>query len=480
MNSMRFLIILLMAMALCPGAEGQLTFPPVRTFDDVEPGHRWFGTTDLLRERTITVGCRVSPLALYCPHPTPEVRLTRAMLATLIIRSIYSGRTGDAEGFYASTSPYFTDVGASHGSFRYIQKMKELGITAGCTATTFCPDDLATNHAVAVFTVRARYVRDSYYGDPVPEGWQPPYSAYPQRFYDVWDGHPSFLWVQRAYDLVGPEMPEPENGGNFNPDSEAHRGPLSFYLAYGILGSPPLPPSYQGGAYSWMPGVAYPLNCGLNAGPSYYNQVFQVTADAYYSESYTSISPATPDLWVSGLQTKLTRSGATVFDSQEVKAQTEARYRYPASGNASLVPGNYLQTSIHRAGSGACNVVYPSTTHQTTTWPASGQAAYLPVVYTVASSPPGLALTVDGSPCAAPCSYNWTVGSSHTIAAASPQSGGTGVQYGFSNWSDGGGISHQITAPSTSATYTASFTTQYYLTTAVSPACSSRVFVHTR
>src|SRR6185312_5390570 len=86
---------------------------------------------------------------------------------------------------------------------------------------------------------------------------------------------------------------------------------------------------------------------------------------------------------------------------------------------------------------------------------------------TVASSPAGLALTVDAAPCTAPCTYSWTAGSVHTVAA-STQSGATGTQYLFANWSDSGAASHSITAAA-STTYTASFTTQYFLTTAVSP-----------
>ncbi|MEO8434722.1 MAG: Calx-beta domain-containing protein, partial [Pyrinomonadaceae bacterium] len=44
-----------------------------------------------------------------------------------------------------------------------------------------------------------------------------------------------------------------------------------------------------------------------------------------------------------------------------------------------------------------------------------------------------------------------------------PQNGGTGTQYVWSNWSDGGAISHSV-APGSSITYTATFTTQYLLT----------------
>ncbi len=82
---------------------------------------------------------------------------------------------------------------------------------------------------------------------------------------------------------------------------------------------------------------------------------------------------------------------------------------------------------------------------------------------TVQTSPSGAAVTVDGTNYSSAQVFNWTYGSSHTIAATSPQSGGSGVQYIWGSWSDGGTISHMVTA-STNITYTASFATQYYLT----------------
>src|ERR1041385_6978056 len=85
------------------------------------------------------------------------------------------------------------------------------------------------------------------------------------------------------------------------------------------------------------------------------------------------------------------------------------------------------------------------------------------VSITVQTSPSGRSFTVDGTNYTSATVFTWTSGSSHTIATTSPQSGGTGIQYLYSSWSDGGAMSHTI-APSSSGTYTASFTTQYYLT----------------
>jgi hypothetical protein len=61
------------------------------------------------------------------------------------------------------------------------------------------------------------------------------------------------------------------------------------------------------------------------------------------------------------------------------------------------------------------------------------------------------------------------IGSTHTIAAVSPIGCGTGCQYVFSAWSDGGAQSHIITVPSSPTTYTATFQKQFYLTLNVIP-----------
>ena len=83
---------------------------------------------------------------------------------------------------------------------------------------------------------------------------------------------------------------------------------------------------------------------------------------------------------------------------------------------------------------------------------------------TIQTNQPGVSFTVDG------CNtYNstkkffWIAGSNHTISTTTPQSGGTGIQYLWTKWSDNGAISHTV-APTTNKTYTATFTKQYFLT----------------
>ncbi len=89
---------------------------------------------------------------------------------------------------------------------------------------------------------------------------------------------------------------------------------------------------------------------------------------------------------------------------------------------------------------------------------------------TIQTNPAGLQFTVNGgAPQAAPQTLTLAPGS-YTLSVASTQAGAAGTQYVFAQWSDSGPASHSITVTGNPATYTASFTTQYLLTTAVSPA----------
>lgn len=97
------------------------------------------------------------------------------------------------------------------------------------------------------------------------------------------------------------------------------------------------------------------------------------------------------------------------------------------------------------------------------------------VQITVETNPAGLSFSVDGTSYSSSQTFTWMPGSLHTLATSSPQAGSAGTQYVFNNWSDAGAISHSVTAPSAPTTYTASFDTQYQLTTAVSPSGAGTV-----
>jgi hypothetical protein len=105
----------------------------------------------------------------------------------------------------------------------------------------------------------------------------------------------------------------------------------------------------------------------------------------------------------------------------------------------------------------------PTATPTATATATPTPTAIATVQVTVQTNPAGLAFSVDGTPYTSRQTFTWASGSSHTIATTSPQSGGTGVQYVWTKWSDHGAISHTV-APTTNATYTATFKTQYFLT----------------
>jgi hypothetical protein len=74
-------------------------------------------------------------------------------------------------------------------------------------------------------------------------------------------------------------------------------------------------------------------------------------------------------------------------------------------------------------------------------------------------------LSIDGkmySPAELPVSFIWAPGSGHDFQAVSSVSGGNGIQYVFDSWDDGNASASR--AISRGGTYTANYSTHYYLT----------------
>jgi glucose/arabinose dehydrogenase len=78
------------------------------------------------------------------------------------------------------------------------------------------------------------------------------------------------------------------------------------------------------------------------------------------------------------------------------------------------------------------------------------------VTLTLASSPAGLPLTLDGQPVTTPYSVQGVVGMQRVLGAPSPQTVGPNV-YELDAWSDGGAGTHAIATPAADVTYTASY-----------------------
>lgn len=122
------------------------TVPTLTPFTDVPATHPFFNYVQKMRELGITTGCTATT---YCP----DANVTRAEMAVFLVRGKLKTLLGD--GFAFPTAPYFTDVPATHPFFNYVQKLRELGVTSGCTAATYCPDSPVTREQMAVFVVRS-------------------------------------------------------------------------------------------------------------------------------------------------------------------------------------------------------------------------------------------------------------------------------------------------------------------------------------
>ncbi len=124
------------------------TFPSAPYFVDVPPEHPQFAHIQKLREIGVTNGCSATE---FCPGQD----VTRGQMAAFIIRAKLRIRAGQA--FTHPLTPFFTDVGSSDIFFGHVQKLKELGITSGCTVTEYCPLSLTTRGQMAVFVVRGLF-----------------------------------------------------------------------------------------------------------------------------------------------------------------------------------------------------------------------------------------------------------------------------------------------------------------------------------
>lgn len=116
---------------------------PVLPYTDVTAAHSLGEYITLLQRNNIADTCGTN---LFCP----ERAITRSEAARQIVIAVL----GTAD--FTPGPATFTDVPSTHPHFGWIQKLAELGITNGCTATTFCPDAAVTRGQMAAFLVRAR------------------------------------------------------------------------------------------------------------------------------------------------------------------------------------------------------------------------------------------------------------------------------------------------------------------------------------
>jgi uncharacterized protein (DUF1800 family) len=115
--------------------------PAQQRFNDVPPSDPFYAFIDRLAALGITVGCGGGN---YCPNDF----VTRGQMAAFIIRGV---------GIFNPPAPAtqrFTDVPPDNLFYAFIDQMAVRGITVGCGATTYCPNDFVTRAQMAAFLVR--------------------------------------------------------------------------------------------------------------------------------------------------------------------------------------------------------------------------------------------------------------------------------------------------------------------------------------
>jgi hypothetical protein len=124
----------------------------------------------------------------------------------------------------------FTDAGVDHWAYDFIQALGASGITGGCTATEYCPDDDVTRAAMAIFLERG--MRGSDFVPPPATG---------TVFSDVPLSHWAAAWIEQ---LAADQITGGCDANKYCPEESVTRAQMAIFLLRAEHGKdygPPLP-----------------------------------------------------------------------------------------------------------------------------------------------------------------------------------------------------------------------------------------------
>lgn len=125
-----------------------LTYTQTPYFQDVPSTSIYFPFVQRIKDLGITAGCFANP-PLFCPDTSiPQGQMAVFMIVSWMLANHLST-------FSYSTTPYFTDVASTDPYFKFIQKMRDLGIWNGCSATLYCENDAVTRDQMAPMILRS-------------------------------------------------------------------------------------------------------------------------------------------------------------------------------------------------------------------------------------------------------------------------------------------------------------------------------------
>jgi hypothetical protein len=123
----------------------------------------------------------------------------------------------------------FNDVPVGHVFYTEIGKLSARGVTLGCNATSYCPDDVVTRQQMAAFIIRAL-------GDFNPP--QPP----SQRFLDVLPSNPFYAFIEQ---MAIRQITLGCGGGNYCPGDPVLRDQMAAFIIRGLGEFNPPDPPFQ-------------------------------------------------------------------------------------------------------------------------------------------------------------------------------------------------------------------------------------------
>lgn len=177
------------------------------TFYDVPTNYWSWSWIERLYSAGITSGCGGGN---YCP----ESDVTRAQMAIFLERGMH-GSTYTPPAVGASTG--FNDVPTNYWAAAWIKQLAADGITGGCGAGIYCPDDVVTRGQMAVFLLKAEH----------GSSYTPPAVGSSTGFSDVPTNYWSAAWIKQ---LAAEGITAGCSAGVYCPESPVTRAQMAVFL----------------------------------------------------------------------------------------------------------------------------------------------------------------------------------------------------------------------------------------------------------
>jgi hypothetical protein len=213
------------------GTASQLTGPAGATYTLVDPSAS-YGTVANATIGSCGSDCLQISVSRPATRPATHWDLT-------VRETIGPASLGQTKLWALHVGESFGDVPPSHLFYRFIETLLHVGVTAGCTATMYCPDGVTTREQMAVFLLRAR------------EGVSftpPPCTTAP--FPDVPCASPFAPWVQ---ELVARGITAGCGGGVYCPTSPVTREQMAVFLLKTNEGAGFTPPPCAAATFADVP-----------------------------------------------------------------------------------------------------------------------------------------------------------------------------------------------------------------------------------